>query len=111
MSDDEFRYEAAEAHSNDDFLTALAHFIERTSPEPAVTEKRSNGLVYQGGSVEGCGRTWYVAGRTTLVIFWTACTASVSVQSCFSSLHVWRRQLLSVASWPCRRTVRLVPLK
>jgi mannitol/fructose-specific phosphotransferase system IIA component (Ntr-type) len=47
VSDDEFRYEAAEAHSRDDLLTALEHFTDRTKPQPTV-EKSSEGLVYTG---------------------------------------------------------------
>lgn len=62
MSDDEFRYEAGEARSRDDLLAALDHFTARTSPEPAVGEKRSEGLSYTGqlcgGVRQDVARRW-----------------------------------------------------
>ncbi len=50
MSDDEFRYEAREARSGNDLLSALDHFTKRTAPEPVAeaAEKRSESLIYTG---------------------------------------------------------------
>lgn len=48
MSDDEFRYEAGEAHSIDDLRVALDHFGARTAPEEVVETKPSDALVYTG---------------------------------------------------------------
>jgi mannitol/fructose-specific phosphotransferase system IIA component (Ntr-type) len=62
MSDDEFRYEAGEARSVDDLLSALDHFTERTLPEPAVVEKIPDGLTYTGrlcgGLRQDVARRW-----------------------------------------------------
>jgi mannitol/fructose-specific phosphotransferase system IIA component (Ntr-type) len=48
MSDDEFRYEAGGARSNDDLLTALDRFTERTSLQPVVADQEVEGLTYTG---------------------------------------------------------------
>ncbi|MBT4863729.1 MAG: PTS transporter subunit EIIA [Planctomycetaceae bacterium] len=48
MSDDEFRYEVGKARASEDLLSALGHFTQRTSPEPSVPEKLSDGLAYTG---------------------------------------------------------------
>jgi mannitol/fructose-specific phosphotransferase system IIA component (Ntr-type) len=67
MSDDEFRYEAAEAHSAKDLLEALDHFESRRSPEPDAPKKEDDGLAYTGKFAGGLrldiARRWkhYVA--------------------------------------------------
>jgi mannitol/fructose-specific phosphotransferase system IIA component (Ntr-type) len=49
MSDDEFRYEAGAANSNQDLLAALEHFTERTSTQVMDLEERvDDGLVRTG---------------------------------------------------------------
>lgn len=50
MSDDEFRYEAAEARNQQDLLDAVQHFRARTAPAPAKPAERavSEGLRYSG---------------------------------------------------------------
>jgi mannitol/fructose-specific phosphotransferase system IIA component (Ntr-type) len=48
MSDDEFRYELGQARSDDDLLEALAHFTQRTAPEPEPPEAKLDGLRYTG---------------------------------------------------------------
>ncbi len=62
MSDDEFRYEAGAARSSDDLLSALEHFIQRTSPELLVEERTDNGLAYTGklagGLRQDIARRW-----------------------------------------------------
>ncbi len=64
MSDDEFRYEAGEAHSKQDLLDALARFRERTSPPPEEPPEPplSEGLQFTGrfggGLVADIRRRW-----------------------------------------------------
>lgn len=62
MSDDEFRYEAGEAGSDDDMLSALDHFTERTKRAPVVAGKPSAGLTYTGrmcgGLRQDVARRW-----------------------------------------------------
>ncbi len=62
MSDDEFRYEAGNAHSLDDLLEALDHFTQRTLPEAVAVEKRPDSLTYTGklggGMRQDVARRW-----------------------------------------------------
>lgn len=48
MSDDDFRYEAAQARSGGDLLAALDHYNDRTAPKADVAAKASESLAYTG---------------------------------------------------------------
>lgn len=62
MSDDEFRYEAGEAGSDQHLLQALDHFTARTAQEPVVGAKQTPGLTYTGqlcgGLRQDVARRW-----------------------------------------------------
>ncbi|MGY8770528.1 MAG: PTS sugar transporter subunit IIA [Pirellulales bacterium] len=48
VSDDEFRFEVGQARSSEGLVSALDHFIDRTSPEQEPEKSESDGLKYTG---------------------------------------------------------------